>query len=48
MPIVALMGDAVKAGDLLYSVDDDLQQADLNQNKRRWPMPSRAMTAPPP
>jgi HlyD family secretion protein len=26
-------GDEVKAGDLLYSVDDDLQQADLNQNK---------------
>jgi HlyD family secretion protein len=26
-------GDQVKAGDLLYSVDDDLQQADLNQNK---------------
>jgi HlyD family secretion protein len=25
-------GDEVKAGDLLYSVDDDLQQADLNQN----------------
>src|SRR5690242_12124536 len=26
-------GDAVKVGDQLYSVDDDLQQADLNQNK---------------
>src|SRR3954468_4847874 len=26
-------GDEVKPGDLLYSVDDDLQQADLNQNK---------------
>ncbi|TAI64424.1 efflux RND transporter periplasmic adaptor subunit [Bradyrhizobium sp. Leo170] len=26
-------GDEVKVGDLLYSVDDDLQQADLNQNK---------------
>jgi HlyD family secretion protein len=26
-------GDAVKAGAPLYSVDDDLQQADLNQNK---------------
>jgi HlyD family secretion protein len=26
-------GDQVKAGDQLYSVDDDLQQADLNQNK---------------
>ncbi len=26
-------GDEVKAGDLLYSVDDDMQQADLNQNK---------------
>jgi HlyD family secretion protein len=26
-------GDEVKAGDPLYSVDDDLQQADLNQNK---------------
>ena len=25
-------GDEVKAGDLLYSVDDDLQQADFNQN----------------
>ena len=25
-------GDEVKAGDPLYSVDDDLQQADLNQN----------------
>jgi HlyD family secretion protein len=26
-------GDEVKAGDQLYSVDDDLQLADLNQNK---------------
>jgi HlyD family secretion protein len=26
-------GDAVKSGDHLYSVDDDLQLADLNQNK---------------
>jgi HlyD family secretion protein len=26
-------GDEVKVGDHLYSVDDDLQQADLNQNK---------------
>jgi HlyD family secretion protein len=26
-------GDEVKAGDALYSVDDDLQQANLNQNK---------------
>jgi HlyD family secretion protein len=26
-------GDAVEVGALLYSVDDDLQQADLNQNK---------------
>src|SRR6201994_3468024 len=26
-------GDAVKQGDQLYSVDDDLQKADLNQNK---------------
>jgi HlyD family secretion protein len=26
-------GDAVKVGDQLYSVDDDLQLADLNQNK---------------
>ncbi len=26
-------GDVVKAGDRLYSVDDDLQQANLNQNK---------------
>lgn len=26
-------GDEVKAGDALYSVDDDLQLADLNQNK---------------
>jgi HlyD family secretion protein len=26
-------GDEVKVGDPLYSVDDDLQQADLNQNK---------------
>ncbi|WP_027582810.1 efflux RND transporter periplasmic adaptor subunit [Bradyrhizobium sp. Ai1a-2] len=26
-------GEEVKVGDLLYSVDDDLQQADLNQNK---------------
>ena len=26
-------GDAVKVGDALYSVDDDLQLADLNQNK---------------
>ena len=26
-------GDEVKAGEQLYSVDDDLQQADLNQNK---------------
>jgi HlyD family secretion protein len=26
-------GDEVKVGDELYSVDDDLQQADLNQNK---------------
>jgi HlyD family secretion protein len=26
-------GDEVKTGDMLYSVDDDLQQADLNQNK---------------
>src|SRR5262249_24096800 len=26
-------GDEVKQGDHLYSVDDDLQQADLNQNK---------------
>jgi HlyD family secretion protein len=26
-------GDEVKKGDQLYSVDDDLQQADLNQNK---------------
>ena len=26
-------GDEVKVGDALYSVDDDLQLADLNQNK---------------
>src|SRR5690242_11480757 len=26
-------GDEVKSGDPLYQVDDDLQQADLNQNK---------------
>ena len=26
-------GDEVKVGDPLYSVDDDLQVADLNQNK---------------
>lgn len=26
-------GDEVKAGQALYAVDDDLQQADLNQNK---------------
>jgi len=26
-------GDEVKVGDALYSVDDDMQQADLNQNK---------------
>src|SRR5215467_14011154 len=26
-------GDEVKTGDQLYSVDDDLQRADLNQNK---------------
>jgi HlyD family secretion protein len=26
-------GDTVKAGDHLYSIDDDLQRADLNQNK---------------
>ena len=26
-------GDEVKVGQQLYSVDDDLQQADLNQNK---------------
>ena len=26
-------GDEVKTGEPLYSVDDDLQQADLNQNK---------------
>src|SRR5262245_30061030 len=26
-------GDEVKVGDHLYSVDDDLQLADLNQNK---------------
>ena len=26
-------GDEVKTGDALYSVDDDLQQANLNQNK---------------
>src|SRR5260370_35586255 len=26
-------GDEVKTGEQLYSVDDDLQQADLNQNK---------------
>ena len=26
-------GDVVKTGDLLYTVDDDLQKADLNQNK---------------
>jgi HlyD family secretion protein len=26
-------GDEVKVGDPLYSVDDDMQQADLNQNK---------------
>src|ERR1700752_5353224 len=26
-------GDEVKPGELLYTVDDDLQQADLNQNK---------------
>ena len=26
-------GDEVKKGEQLYSVDDDLQQADLNQNK---------------
>src|ERR1700750_1704053 len=26
-------GDPVKQGDQLYSVDDDLQRADLNQNK---------------
>src|SRR6201997_2633651 len=25
-------GDEVKVGDLLYTIDDDLQQADLNQN----------------
>src|SRR5678816_4718746 len=25
-------GDEVKPGELLYSVDDDLQRADLNQN----------------
>src|SRR5262244_912890 len=26
-------GDEVNSGDLLYSVDDDLQQADLNQTR---------------
>ncbi|MGQ0686965.1 HlyD family secretion protein [Bradyrhizobium sp.] len=26
-------GDEVKVGQMIYSVDDDLQQADLNQNK---------------
>ena len=26
-------GDEVRVGDPLYSVDDDMQQADLNQNK---------------
>ena len=26
-------GDQVKVGQMIYSVDDDLQQADLNQNK---------------
>src|SRR3974390_2155788 len=26
-------GDEVKAGDQLFSVDDDMQQANLNQNK---------------
>jgi HlyD family secretion protein len=26
-------GDEVKVGDPIYSIDDDLQQADLNQNK---------------
>jgi HlyD family secretion protein len=26
-------GDEVRTGDLLYTVDDDLQRADLNQNK---------------
>src|SRR5580765_594755 len=26
-------GDEIKTGDQLYSVDDDMQQANLNQNK---------------
>ena len=29
-------GDAVEAGAPLYAVDDDLQQADLNQNNATW------------
>ena len=31
--LLAREGDEVKVGQQLYSVDDDLQQADLNQNK---------------
>ena len=34
-------GDEVKPGAPLYSVDDDLQQADLNQNNATLPMRSR-------
>jgi len=37
-------GDEVKPGVPLYSVDDDLQKADLNQNNATWPMRSRPMT----
>jgi Multidrug resistance efflux pump len=38
-------GDEVKQGELLYSVDDDLQKADLNQNNARSPTRSKPMTA---
>lgn len=40
-------GDEVKVGDALYSVDDDLQLADLNQQRRRLPTRSRPMIARP-
>ena len=39
-------GDEVKSGDRLYSVDDDLQQANLNQNTATLATPSRATIGP--
>ena len=38
-------GDEVKAGAPLYSVDDDLQQADLNQNNATLANAQQTLTA---